>query len=178
MRFESGVTRGFCLVVLLTLTMVLAAACGGDGEGEGGAEELSTEDRFASIEARLTSFEQYIALQAQNQAAQGQQVVVEIGEEGQEIVSTTAYIAPPLYSLRRADASENELEIVLWMADCGARTYLNPELPEEVIDWEIAKTESQMWEALENGQYSSFEEYIGQSFRFCRVEIVDEGDEE
>ena len=165
---------------MLTLTMLLAVACGGDDGADGSGATGSPEDRIAELEARMTGFEQYIAaqVQLQQQQGQGQQVVVEIGEEGEEIVSTTAYIAPPLYSLRRQDSTENEQEIVLWMADCAARTYLNPELPEEVVNYEIEKTQERMWDALEGGQYSSFEDYIGQSFKFCRAEIVDEGDEE
>ncbi len=175
MQLKVGVTRSLCLTAVLVLTMLLAVACGGDDGADGSGTTGSPEDRLAEIEARMAGFEQYIAAQVQlQQQGQGQQVVVEIGEEGEEIVSTTAFIAPPLYSLRRQDSTENEQEIVLWMADCAARTYLNPELPEEVVNYEIEKTQERMWAAIEGGQYSSFEDYIGQSFKFCRAEIVEE----
>ena len=165
-------------LAICALAALGTSACffGGDDAGEGA---LSTAERVQILEAQMDSFQQYIAVQAELQATnEARQVVVEVGEDGEEVLRTTAYIGPPLYSLNRADASENEQEIVLWMADCAARTYLNPELPEEVVDYEISKTQDRMWAALKGGQYSSFEDYIGQSFKFCRAEIVDEGDVE
>ena len=164
---------------LLTLALCALAALGGSacfwGGDEAGEDALTIDERLLALEAQMESFQLYIAAQAELQAAsESRQVVVEVGEDGEEVVKTTAYIRPPLYSLKRADASENELEIVRWMADCASRTYLNPELPEEVLDREITQTESEMWDALASGQYSSFENYIGMAFSFCRAEVVEE----
>ena len=128
------------------------------------------------LEAQISSFQDYIVMQTQKEAErQSRQVIVEVGGDGQETISTTAFLSAPLYSLRREKASENETEIVMWMADCAARTYLNPDLPTEVIDREIAESVDRMWNALETGQYSSFENYIGMAFRFCQAKLVKEG---
>lgn len=180
MSVKSEINARFMRLPLLTALCALfllgATACGGDDEAAG---ELSTDDRLLALEAQMAGFTEYIVAQTQKeQELQSRQVIVEVGEDGEETVSTTAYIAPPLYSLRRADASENEQEIVLWMADCAARSYLNPDLPKEVIDREITETESRMWAALESGQYSSFENYIGMAFRFCQARIVEDGESE
>ena len=179
MQVKSGIKRvSYCLALLLTLALLAMTGCGGDDEGDA-AGELSTDDRLAIMEAQMSAFQEYIVAQAQKETQQqSRQVVVEVGEDGEEVVSTTAFISAPLYSLRRQDASENEEEIVLWMADCAARTYLNPDLPTEVVDHEIARSADQMWNALETGQYSSFENYIGMAFRFCQARIVEEGAQE
>ena len=171
---KSGVRLRLLALALCALAAIGASACfWGDGDAEGSA--LTTEERLLALEAQVESFMQYIAAQAELQAAnEARQVTVEVGEDGEEVVKTTAYISPPLYSLKRADASDNEREIVRWMADCASRTYLNPDLPKEVLDREISQTEDEMWDALESGQYSSFENYVGMAFSFCRAEVVED----
>ena len=171
---NSAIRLRLLALALCALAALGASACfwGGGDAGEGA---MSTEERLLALETQMESFVQYIAAQAELQAAgEARQVVVEVGEDGEEVVKTTAYIGPPLYSLKRADASENEREIVRWMADCASRTYLNPDLPKEVLDREIAQTEDEMWGALESGQYSSFENYIGMAFSFCRAELAED----
>ena len=91
-----------------------------------------------------------------------------------EVPQSTLRVQGLIYTLAKKDASENELEIVRWMADCTARTYLNPNLPKEVIEREVTESERRMWEALEAGQYGSFEAYIGMAFSFCQARIVEE----
>ena len=159
---------GASVALLLVLLCGLLIGCGGDDE-EG---QLSPEQRMENMEAQLTGLQQFIAQEFAKDEGQ-QSVVVEVSEENGEVVSTTAYIASPLYSLERSEASDNEIEIVEWMADCAAKTYLNPELPREVVQREVKETEERMWEALESGQYSSFEAYIGMAFSFCHARLVE-----
>ena len=167
--------KGKALVlVLMSVALMLGCFWGDDEE-----DEVTVDDRIGNIEAQLTGFGAYLAAQqALLDEQQQRSVVVEVSDDEGEIVSTTAYIAPPLYSLKKGEASENEIEIVQWMADCAARTYLNPDLPEEVVEREVAVSEERMWTALESGQYSSFENYIGMAFNFCHARIVQEEDGE
>lgn len=146
---------GALLAVLLVLT-----ACGGDDESSS-ANGRSDSERIAALEEQMKTFQEYIVAQARKDREGGGSSIDDHGSE-------------PLYTLAEKDASENELEIVRWMADCTARTYLNPNLPKEVIEREITESERRMWEALEAGQYSSFEAYIGMAFSFCQARIVEE----
>ena len=143
------------LAALLFLT-----ACGGDDESSS-ANGRSDSERIAALEEQMKSFQEYIVAQAKKDRASG----------GSSIDDQDS---GPLYTLAKKDASENELEIVRWMADCTARTYLNPNLPKEVIEREITESERRMWQALEAGQYGSFEAYIGMAFSFCQARIVEE----
>ena len=79
-----------------------------------------------------------------------------------------------IYTLGRERASENEQEIVRWIAECSANSYLNLDLPEQVIEREVDEVEAEMWDALEIGQHSSFEQFIGLSFRLCHATLVDD----
>ena len=139
---------------------VVSISCGGDDEG-GSADASSNSARIAALEAQVKTFQDYIVAQAQKEGAGGGAV-------------TNGKSTAPLYTLAKENASENELEIVLWMADCTARTYLNPSLPEDVFNREIEESERKMWEALEAGQYNSFEAFIGMAFSFCQARIVEE----
>lgn len=154
------VTSRFLAVLLLTVAIATAMGCGGDDESAS-TDGNSDSERIAALEAQMKSFQDYIVAQAQRERAGGGSLA---SGEG----------AGPQYALAKKDASENELEIVRWMADCTARTYLNPNLPEEVFNWEIEESERRMWESLEAGQYSSFEAFIGMAFSFCQARIVEE----
>ncbi len=154
------VTSRYAAVVLLAVTIATAAGCGGDDESSSG-DGKSDSERITALEAQMKTFQDYIVAQAQKERAGG---------------GTPANGAAPgpHYRLAKEDASENELEIVRWMADCTARTYLNPNLPEEVFNRETEESERRMWDALEAGQYNSFEAFIGMAFSFCQARIVEE----
>ena len=122
---------------------------------------VRTAERIAALEEQMNTFQEYIIAQARKDREGGGSSIDDQGS------------GPP-YTLAKKDASENELEIVRWMADCTARTYLNPNLPKEVIEREITESERRMWQALEAGQYGSFEAYIGMAFSFCQARIVEE----
>ena len=143
----------------LLVALLVLAACGGDERSS--SDGRSDSERIAALEEQMKAFQEYIVAQAKKDRASGGSSVDGQGSE-------------PLYTLARNDASENELEIVRWMADCTARTYLNPNLPKEVIEREITESERRMWQALEAGQYGSFEAYIGMAFSFCQARIVEE----
>ncbi len=144
----------------LIAALLVLAACGDDDESSS-ANGRSDSERIAALEEQMKSFQDYIVAQAKKDRASGGS-------------STNSQGSVAQYTLARKDASENELEIVRWMADCTARTYLNPNLPKEVIEREITESERRMWEALEAGQYGSFEAYIGMAFSFCQARIVEE----
>ena len=148
------------LGITLLAALLVLAACGGDEESSS-ANGRSDSERIAALEEQMKTFQEYIVAQAKKDRERGGSAIDNQGSE-------------PLYTLAKKDASENELEIVLWMADCTARTYLNPNLPKEVIEREITESERRMWEALEAGQYGSFEAYIGMAFSFCQARIVEE----
>ena len=144
----------------LIAALLVLAACGGDDESSS-ANGRSDSERIAALEEQMKNFQEYIVAQAKKGRERGGSSIDDQGSE-------------PLYTLAKKDASENELEIVRSMADCTARTYLNPNLPKEVIEREIKESEHRMWEALEAGQYGSFEAYIGMAFSFCQARIVEE----
>ena len=155
-------TRRVLVLPLLAIGLGLAVACGG-GDGSGGAVEPgSIEARVVSLEGKMANFEAYVVAQAQLQAEQA----AAGGPAGTESEIT--------YSLGKVNASENEQEIVRWMAECSANSYLNPDLPQQVIDREIDKAEAELWDSLEVGQYSSFEQFIGLGFRFCQATLVED----
>ena len=149
-----------CLGIALLAVLLVLAACGGDDENSS-ADGRSDSKRIAALEEQMKTFQEYIVAQARKDRERGGSSI-----DGQS--------SGPLYALAKKDASGNELEIVRWMADCAARTYLNPNLPMEVIEREITESERRMWEALEAGQYGSFEAYIGMAFSFCQARIVEE----
>ena len=151
------------LALLLVAAMIATAGCGGEDEGAS-ADGKSDGERIAALEAQMKSFQDYIVAQAQRERTGGSSL-------------TNGAAVEPQYTLAKENASENELEIVRWMADCTARTYLNPNLPKEVIEREITESERRMWEALEAGQYGSFEAFIGMAFSFCQARIVEENQE-
>ncbi len=152
-----------CLFVTLVVVTLSLAGCGSDDESSPGGGQSDSE-RLAALESQMQSFQDYIVAQAKKE------------REGKGDAADGA--APEAqYTLEKGNASENEREIVLWMADCTARTYLNPNLPKEVVDREIAESERKMWEALEAGQYNSFEAFIGMAFNFCQARIVEENEE-
>ena len=146
--------------MLLTVAIAMAVGCGGDDESAS-TDGKSDSERIAALEAQMKSFQDYIVAQAQRERT------------GDGSLANGA-AAGPQYTLAKKDASENELEIVRWMGDCTARAYLNPNLPEEVFNREIEESERRMWEALEVGQYSSFEAFIGMAFSFCQARTVEE----
>ena len=151
------------LALLLVVLVVATAGCGGEDESASAGGKLDSE-RVAALEAQMKSFQDYIVAQAQKERSGGDSLA-------------SGEAAGPQYTLAKKDASENELEIVRWMADCTARTYLNPNLPEEVFNREIEESERRMWEALEAGQHSSFKAFIGMAFSFCQARIVEENKE-
>lgn len=161
-------------LLIIAGVVLLVAACGGAG-GEG--EEQTAEQRLTVLEAQMQSFQDYVVQQANkesdrtHQAATPGELIIGDGvdEDGNPIVR-----AVPQYSLKYENASENEKEIVLWMADCSARTYLNPDLPAVVLDREVEEAAEKMWVALGMGQYQSFEHFIGQSFAFCQTHVVED----
>ena len=153
------VTSRLLAFTLLTVAIATAVSCGGDDEGASTDGKLDSE-RIAALEAQMKSFQDYIVAQAQKERSGGDSLA-------------SGEAAGPQYTLAKKDASENELEIVRWMADCTARTYLNPNLPEEVFNREIEESERRMWEALEAGQHNSFEAFIGMAFSFCQARIVE-----
>lgn len=149
--------RIFTLLVLAALMALAPVACGGDGEA---VDEAA---RLAAFEERLKGVEGHIA----------RQVVAE-NEAGARNLGVDGYVAPPVYALKRSKAMENEQAIVLWMAECAVNSYINPELPDQVRERDVIKTENEMWEALEAGQYVSFEQFIGQAFAFCQATLVED----
>ena len=144
----------------LLVALLVLSACGGDDESAS-ADGRSTARGSRRWKRQMNAFQEYIVAQAKKDRERGGS-------------SIDAQSSMPPYTLARKDASENELEIVRWMADCTARTYLNPNLPKEVIEREVTESERRMWEALEAGQYGSFEAYIGMAFSFCQARIVEE----
>ena len=162
LQFIPGIRR--CVVTLLLVVVTVAlVGCGGDDESAS-ADGRSDGERIAALETQMKTFQDYIVAQAQKERAGGGAV-------------TNGAAAEPQYKLTKENASENEVEIVSWMADCTARTYLNPNLPEEVFNREIEESERRMWDALEAGQYNSFEAFIGMAFSFCQARIVEENQE-
>ncbi len=162
LQFIPGIRRCFVALMLVVVTVALVG-CGGDDESASAGGEPDSE-RIAALETQMKSFQDYIVAQAQNERGSGGTV-------------TNGAAAERQYTLAKENASENELEIVSWMADCTARTYLNPNLPEEVFNREIEESERRMWESLEAGQYTSFEAFIGMAFSFCQARIVEENRE-
>ena len=148
------------LGAVLLVALLVLAACGSDDESSS-ANGRSDSERIVALEEQMKNFQEYIVAQAKKEREVGDSSIVAQGFE-------------PLYTLAKKDASENEREIVRWMADCTARTYLNPNLRKEVIEREATESERRMWEALEAGQYGSFEAYIGMAFNFCQARIVEE----
>ena len=144
----------------LLVALLVLVACGGD-DGSSSADGRSDSERIAALEEQMKSFQEYVVAQAKKDRERGDSSIDDQGS------------GPP-YMLAKRDASENELEIVRWMANCTARTYLNPNLPKEVIEREVTESERRMWEALEAGQYGSFEAYIGMAFSFCQARIVED----
>ena len=151
------------LALLLVVLVVATAGCGGEDEGAS-AGGKSDSERITALESQMKSFQDYIVAQAQKERAGGGS-------------STNGSAVEHQYALAKENASENELEIVRWMAHCTARTYLNPNLPEEVFNREIEESERRMWAALEAGQHNSFEAFIGMAFSFCQARIVEENQE-
>ncbi len=146
------------LIALLALAMLGLVGCGGDDE-----EEAAPGVTLEALDQRIKGIEGYIAAQ-----------VVAKNEAKERNAGIDGYVAPPVYALKRKKASENEQAIVLWMADCAVNSYLNPGLPDQVREREITKTENEMWEALEGGQYVSFQQFIGQAFAFCQATLVED----
>ena len=149
--------RIFTLLALAALMALAPVACGGDGEAVDDAAKL------AAFEERLRGVEGHIA----------RQVVAE-NEASARNLGVDGYVAPPVYALKRSKATENEQAIVLWMAECAVNSYINPDLPDQVRERDVIKTENEMWEALEAGQYISFEQFIGQAFAFCQATLVED----
>lgn len=147
--------------------MVLAAACGGDeGAAEGAPGALgsgSPEERIAALEARAQDFQDFMVAQARAAAASGD-------EEGVDGALNGSGFEP--YLLTYETATENERNIVTWMAECSAKGYLHPGLPEQVFSREAKEREAALWEGLANGQYSSFSFLIGLAFSFCEADLV------
>ena len=176
---------------ILTLTSTLLCAfllaCGGD-DTEAAAGAPSVEERIAILEARIDAFQEYIVTQTQKEQEEketeaelaGQTVV---GAPGPVVPATPAqaqpnsspstpqqpqfYVTEPVYTLTKENASENEQRIVAQMADCSKRKYLNENLSEDIIKWEVEKEEEMMWEALASGQFVSFDQFVGMAFQFC-----------
>ena len=146
------------LIALLALAMLGLVGCGGDDE-----EEAASGVTLEALDQRIKGIEGYIAGQ-----------VVAKNEANERNAGIDGYVAPPVYALKRKKATENEQAIVLWMADCAVNSYLNPGLPDQVREREITKTENEMWEALEGGQYVSFQQFIGQAFAFCQATLVED----
>ncbi len=150
------------LIIVMLLSIMVVAGCGG-GDEESAANEV---DALAVLGERVAGIERYIA----GQVALEEERKSGGGGRG---MNGEGPVAEPVYSLARENASENELAIVLWMAECTTDSYLNPELPDQVRGREIENVEASMWEALETGQYVSFEQFIGQAFSFCRAIVVE-----
>ena len=150
------------LLALMTCMTFAGAACGGEDEAEVAAEA----SRMDALEQRLSGIEGYIAGQVQAQQNGAAKTNGRVGDD---------LVAQPLYALDRENASDNEVSIVRWMAECTSDSYLNPELPPEVREREVGKVEAEMWNALAAGQYVSFEQFIGQAFSFCQAVILREG---
>ena len=146
----------YVLLALLALLAVIPAACGGDDE------EAATGITVESLDQRLAGIEGYIAAQVRKE------------NERPGLAGVDGYVAEPVYALKRRQSSENEQAIVLFLAECSVESYLNPGLPDQIRDREIQETEDKMWEALEAGQYVSFETYIGQAFTFCEATLVED----
>lgn len=133
-------------------------ACGGDDEQA--SQSAVLEQRVATLENKIKNFEEYIAAQALLQKQNS---------------SAGALDGELSYRLEKNKASENEIGIVRWMAECSANSYLNPALPDQVKQREIEKVEQELWDALSAGQYTSFEQFVGPSFKFCSATILEEG---
>lgn len=153
-------------LIALMLTTLLLMGCGGGDEEDAASDagDDSLAQRVAQIEAEQQGFRDFIRAHMENDHAPGQTGSAQPSANG---------VVQPTYTLSRDAASENEHAIVRWIADCSVRNYLNPDLPPEIIDREIEKTESEMWDSLESGQYVSFEAFIGTSFNFCRPRVVE-----
>lgn len=153
--------RAIALVGALAL-VALGVACGGEEPAAPGAVGSgSPEERIAALEARAKGFEEFMVAQSANAAA-----AAEAAEDESGFLD---------YKLEREAATENERNIVRWMAECSARGYLHPGLPEQVLEREITEREELIWTGLAEGQYSSFNFLIGIVFTFCEADLVEEG---
>ena len=84
-------------------------------EDEGAsADGRSDSERIAALEAQMKSFQDYIVAQAQKERAAGGSLANGAAVE-------------PQYTLAKENASENELEIVRWMADCTVSDVPEPQ---------------------------------------------------
>ena len=148
--------RILTLLALAAVVALVGVACGGDDEEAQAAANAALEKRVRDIEGHIA-----------------RQVVAESEASGRN-EGVDGYVAPPVYALERTKATENEQAIVLWMAECAVNSYINPDLPDQVRERDVIKTENEMWEALEAGQYISFEQFIGQAFAFCQATLVED----
>lgn len=149
----------FSLVLLLAGVLFVLVACGGNDEQAGQSAVL--EQRVVTLENKMRNLEEYIAAQAVLQQQGG---------------GTGASDSESSYNLEKEKASENEIGIVRFMAECSANSYLNPALPDQVKQREIEKVEQELWDALSSGQYTSFEQFVGPSFKFCSATILEESE--
>lgn len=153
---ELARTRRYLIAVCL-LAIAALVACGGGDETGAAAIGGTTEERLAKLEKDFVAY-----VTAQNQARTAGAAVA-VNEEGETVVE---YVG---YRLAREAASENERLIVRLLAECSAKGYLHPGLPEPVMEREISEREAVIWDGLANGQYSSFSFLIGVAFQFCNL---------
>lgn len=91
------------LGAVLLVALLVLAACGSDDESSS-ANGRSDSERIVALEEQMKNFQEYIVAQAKKEREVGDSSIVAQGFE-------------PLYTLAKKDASENEREIVRWMAD-------------------------------------------------------------
>lgn len=157
-------------IYLLLAVFVLAAAvlgCGGDDNadaalgGDGSGEPLSADARIEALEAEVSELTDLLF------------ALYETG--GGEVDEGGAPVLVAFYTLEREAAQENEREIVRQMAECFARGFLNPDLPQQAKEYYTRGKEDELWAGLAAGQYSSFEFFVGIAQNVCFTPLVDEG---
>lgn len=152
------------LAVFAAVAAVLGCGGGDDANaalGDGSGETLSADARIEALEAEVSELTDLLF--ALYETGGG-----EVDEEG-------APVLVAFYTLEREAAQENEREIVRQMAECFARGFLNPDLPQQAKEYYTRGKEDELWAGLAAGQYASFEFFVGIAQNVCFTPLVDEG---
>lgn len=152
--------------VPLMILAAVALACGGGDDvdaalGDAGAvvSDLSDSERIVALEGEVAELTDLLFALYETGGA--------VDEEGAPVVPTA------FYTLEREAAQENEREIVRQMAECFARGFLNPDLPQQAKEYYTRVKEEELWAGLAAGQYSSFEFFVGIAQNVCFTPLND-----
>lgn len=153
----------------LAIFAAVALGCGG-----GDDVDAALGDVAGAVDTELTADERIEALEAE--VTELTDLLFALYETGGAVDGDGAPVVPvAFYTLEREAAQENEREIVRQMAECFARGFLNPDLPQQAKEYYTREKENELWEGLGAGQYSSFEFFVGIAQNVCFTPLTNEG---